>query len=306
MAYSGPTWNPAYTDQTAAISARGSEALAGGISQGLGAIGQAIDNTISKREQTDALTSRFELLTQDPQGSRYVTPELQEKFHGGSLGAKSGIMAQLMAQMDRDEKMAQQNRAYELQDRGLIQRSIGMANDANYQNAALGLKQQEFDRSGQPVNFKPLEGTNYMVSDRGAALPMKEDPLAPGVVTDALSGLGYFRDESGRPVSPDNILVQPGGPNGSLFLGGMGGAPLPPAAPMAPAKPSIVPLRGPATSAARPLVRDVKLPSGETQTVQFNPETQQWEPIKLLPETGAAAGAPGASWIDKARAAAGL
>ncbi len=216
-------------DYGASYIAGAGEAIGRGLSDLGGGIGKGIANNIGEREKSDALRSRFDLLAQEG----YAPPELQEKFYKGSTGAQAGILTELMAKMDREAAAGQQRESarrfdlgYGLDAQRLNQQSeqfgqrmgfdrMQAGQDANYRNAQLQMQQQEQEAKRRPVEWSPLPGTDYIANDRGSVVPVRRQE-EPGFVGDE-SGLGYYQDAQGNPVSPANILMQPPQPERSFF-----------------------------------------------------------------------------------------
>lgn len=183
MAYGGPVYSPRVQDKSADYIYQGAADLWGGIGKGLSAgIGKAVD----EREKSKALQARFDLLEQEG----YAPPDLRDKFYSGSTSQQAGIMAELMARMDREAAAGQQRESarrfdlgYGLDAQRLNQQSeqfgqrmgfdrMQAQQDANYRNEQLQMQQQEQAFREKPVTWEQLNGTNYMVNPKGGALPL--------------------------------------------------------------------------------------------------------------------------------------
>lgn len=226
MPYGGPVYSPRVQDKSADYIFQGAADLWGGIGKGLSAgIGKAVD----ERQKSKALQARFDMLAD--QG--YATPELRDKFYTGSTSAQAGIMAELMARMDRDAADAKERESkrrfdlgYGLDEQRLNQQAdqfgqrmgfdrMQATQDADYRNATLEQNQQEQEAKRRPVEWSPLPGTDYIANDRGSVVPVRRQE-EPGFIGDD-SGLGYYQDAQGNPVNPANILMQPPQPERNFF-----------------------------------------------------------------------------------------
>lgn len=186
MAYSGPVFQSTERDVAPEYLYRGAAAMGQGINDLLSGVGAAVGNKIDERDKSKALQARFDLLEQEG----YASPELRDKFYSGSTSQQAGIMAELMARMDREAAAGQQRESARRFDLGygldalrLNQQSeqfgqrmgfdrMQAQQDANYRNEQLRMQQQEQAFREKPVTWEQLNGTNYMVNPKGGALPL--------------------------------------------------------------------------------------------------------------------------------------
>lgn len=322
--YGGPVYSPRVQDKSADYIYQGMADLWGGIGKGISA---AIGNTIDERQKSKALQARFDMLEQEG----YTTPEMRDKFYKGSTSQQAGIMAELMARMDRAAAEGRERESarrfdlgYDLDKTRLGQQQEQFAQrmgfdrmqagqDADYRNAQLEEARRRQDFEERPVTWEQLNGTNYMVNPKGSALPLAEKGQDPGFVPLDASGAGYFRDAEGRAVDPGNILlprngapmpaVPAGGPEGTLFPGmgtGTDGVGELPGNPQRASGPSVlvppyVPLL-PKAEPVAPRVQTAKVTDteGNEQLVQLLPDGT-YRPLRPAGEAGGSPAAPGAA-----------
>jgi len=274
MAYNGPVYQAREQDLAPQLIAQGWQGLGAGISRGIGDLATGMEKRADKKEMEAAANSKFDVwLSKRPD----IAGEFAEKFYGGSLGSKTGLLHELETLAGRDDRLATEAEGARRFDLKYNQDTIQNANTANYQTGMLANQKARLDADARPVNWKPLPNSDYLASDSGAVVPMSRPAASLRAVTEPTTGATVY-ELGGQPVDPNNILVQEQGidpvtgsaggqqsaPDPSLVpFSGPGSwhppmAPQPSAAPAQPKPARLVPLRQPAGKAAPEGIRQTQ------------------------------------------------